>query len=408
MDILALTHRTPYPLDRGDRIRSFNLLHRLSRDHRIWLGCVDDDSVDRPTEQALAAVCHQLAAFPLSPLRRYLGALRCLASGAPLTPGYYHHPRLARQLQHWAEQVQFDAVYVFSSAMGPYWEQLHRTHGLPAVVDFIDVDSEKWTHYARYERSPRRLIYLREHRKLGPYERRLAALAYRAVLVSEAEVGIFHSVAPEHPALALENGVDTVYFARPQIFHGGGPPRLLFLGAMDSEPNVDAVRWFADAILPAIRARFPEVEFDIVGAHPDARVRALAQRPGIRVTGWVADIRPCMWRAQVAVAPLRVVQGMQNSVVEAMAASLPVVATALAARGLREPRGPHIAEANNPRAFAEAVIRLLQDPQAARAQAAAALEMVTRCHNWDRSAHQLSELLAAAAATRRKPQASTP
>ena len=405
MDILALTHRTPLPPNKGDRIRSYNLLSRLARDHRIWLACVDDDAVDKPTEEALSSFCHEVAAFPLSPARRYLGASRSLIANEPLTSGYFHHRKLAPQLRRWADQTAFDAVYVFSSAMAPYWESLHASHGLPAVVDFIDVDSARWTEYARYERSPRRLIYLLERRRMGAYERRLAALAHRCVLVSEAEVEVFRRLSPEHPALALENGVDAVYFARPQIYHHSGEaPRLLFLGAMDQEPNIDAVTWFADAILPWIRQELPDTEFDIIGAHPDRRVRALANRPGIHVTGWVADIRPCMWKAQVAVAPLRVAQGMQNSVVEAMAASVPVVATTLSARGLREPKGAHLSVANNPLAFAQAVVRLLKDPEASRAQAAAALKMVTRCHNWDRSAQQLGELLEAAAASRQRSQ----
>jgi sugar transferase (PEP-CTERM/EpsH1 system associated) len=401
MNILAITHRTPLPPNKGDRIRSFNLLSRLAREHEIWLGCVDDSGTEEQTHAGLAGFCEAHAVFRLSPLRRYAGAAHSLLAREPLTLGWFHHPMLGHQLRAWANAVRFDVAYVCSSSMAPYWLALRAQSGLPAVMDFIDVDSEKWAQVARYTHSPMRLIYAREHHRLAAFERATAQAAFCSVFVSEAEVAIFQAkVAPGLPAEALSVGADEGYFTRPQIVRKADPPRMVFVGAMDHEPNVDAVVHFANDILPLVRLQLPTAQFVVVGAHPSARVKALASRPGIRVTGWVEDARTYLWEASVAVVPMRVAQGTQTKVIEAMAASLPVVASSLATRGLGEPRGPHVRVADDARSFASAVVELIVDPQSARAQADAGVDMVRRFHSWEASARQLAALLERAAASR--------
>ncbi len=393
MDVLALTHRVPFPPDRGDRIRSFNLLSRLGQEHRLWLCAIDDAEESQEVQDALESFCHRHAVFALSPWRRAVGALASLVKREPVTLGYFHHPDVTRTIDRWQTEVKFDAAYVFSSSMAPYWLDLHARTGLPGVMDFIDVDSEKWGQYARHERTPKRWIYSREQRELAKYERHILQHAHKCLFVSEAEVRTFATIGPELPTYAMANGVDGEFFAMPQLARRGVPPRLVFTGQMDYGANIDAVTFFVEKILPLVRQTRPDVVFDIVGSRPTPKVRALANVKGVRVTGWVKDVRPYLWDASVAVVPLRIAQGTQNKVLEAMAASLPVVATSMAVRGIANAGGDHLQVADEPQEFAQAILRLVDDPAFAEQQSQRAVSMVNEHHSWDAAARALSDIL---------------
>ena len=204
------------------------------------------------------------------------------------------------------------------------------------LIDFVDVDSEKWADYAAMRAFPFRQIYRREARQLLRFDRRVGAHADAAIFVSESEAELFRTRAPElrEKILAIPNGVDTDYFspgnAGPKA-NLCGAPMIVFTGQMDYWPNVDAVVWFSDTVLPTLQERLPGVSFYIVGAHPSAAVRALSARPGIIVTGAVPDIRPYVGHADVVVAPLRIGRGIQNKVLEGMA---------MGATGDRDTAGP--------------------------------------------------------------------
>jgi sugar transferase (PEP-CTERM/EpsH1 system associated) len=319
-----------------------------------------------------------------------------------LSLAWFRHRGLLRMLAGWHDADPFDVAWVFSSSMAPYWVALDRRRPLPAVVDFVDVDSRKWRQYAEASIGPKAWIYRREERCLTRWERRVAAVAHRSLFVNPAEVEAFASIAPFARAEALPNGVDLEHFRRPAGRPApSGPPRLVFVGMMDYHANVDAVRWFAEAVLPRIREHHPAAVFDVVGARPTPDVQRLERIEGVRVTGRVEDVRSWLWDAAVAVVPLRIAQGTQNKVLEAMAASTPVVATPAAVRGTGRPEGPHVRVAADAVTFARCVRELLDDPVAARRQVEHAHAMIEAHHSWDRSADRLAAILEEAAGSRR-------
>jgi sugar transferase (PEP-CTERM/EpsH1 system associated) len=365
-DLLFLSHRIPYPPDKGEKIRAWNVLGHLARSYRIHLGCFIDEPADWQYLPRLHAVCADVACFGLD--RRW-GKARALLQakpGMPLSVGYFRNARLAR----WVEgrlAAGIDRAFVYCSAMAPY---LMDARGVHRVLDMVDVDSEKWTEYAKQAAWPARLVWAREGRTLLAFERRAAAAFEHTVFVSEAECRRFRTLAPEFLSPEMEGrtgwfdmGVDLDYLSPALVLPGpfdADGPNLAFVGNMNYWPNVDAAGWFAREVLPGLRHAWPELRFWIVGANPTPDVLRLATLPGVQVTGRVPDVRPYLAHAAAAVAPLRIARGVQTKVLEAMAMGCPVVASPQAFEGLRFTPGHDLLIANGAAETARCIAEILQ------------------------------------------------
>ncbi|SMF94735.1 sugar transferase, PEP-CTERM/EpsH1 system associated [Methylomagnum ishizawai] len=335
-DILFLAHRIPFPPNKGDKIRSFHWLKYLSESYRVHLGAFVDDPEDLRHIPEVECYCAGTCLLPLHPKLAKLRGLKGLVSGAALSIPYYADRRMSAWVDGLLARTQVAGILVFSSAMAQYAEP---HPAVPCIVDFVDVDSDKWRQYAGNKPWPTAWIYRREAKKLLDFDRRVAAHATHALFVSEHEAGLFKTLAPEVAARvrALENGVDTDYFNPGQDYPNPYPEDvkpLVFTGAMDYWANVDAVAWFADAVWPALRRECPQARFYVVGSRPTAAVAALGRRDGIVVTGAVPDVRPYLHHARCAVAPLRIARGIQNKVLEALALAKPVLASSPAMEGI--------------------------------------------------------------------------
>jgi polysaccharide biosynthesis protein PslH len=255
------------------------------------------------------------------------------------------------------------------------------------VIDFCDVDSAKWTQYAAGRRPPMSWLYRREGRMLADFERNVAADSDASVLATEDEAALFRAMAPEHAGAVrvLQNGVDAEFFdpslVHPDPYEPGGPV-IVFLGAMDYWPNIDAAAWFAREILPEVRQRMPTARFAVVGMNPAPAVRALARLPGVLVTGKVPDTRPWLAHAAVSVAPLRIARGVQNKVLEAMAMARPVVASPEAATGLSAASAGALEVVAQHADWASHVCALLAAPARSAALGQAGREYVLSHHSW--------------------------
>lgn len=401
--LLYLVHRLPYPPNKGDKVRSYHLLMHLLARHEVFVGTFVDDPEDENHVDTLRGMCAGLHVSRLHTRRARLASLAGLVDGQPLTLHYYRDAELQRWVRRTAAEQRFDAVVVFSSSMAQYAQGL----GLPLLVDFVDVDSAKWVDYAPRHAWPLSWLYRREGQRLLAYERQVAAEADRSFFSTEKEAQLFRGLAPECAARceAVCNGVDAQYWspdpARASPYRAGELP-VVFTGAMDYWPNVDAVCWFAAEMLPALRERFPALRFHIVGRNPTAAVRALAG-DAVAVSGSVPDVRPWLQHAALAVAPLRLARGIQNKILEAMAMGVPVVAADDCVQAISAERGRDLLAAASAQEHVQAVTSLLEDRSRAAAIGAAGRARVERDYGW--SAHLAAFDHALARATVRVPQA---
>jgi sugar transferase (PEP-CTERM/EpsH1 system associated) len=382
-NVLFLVHRMPYPPNKGDKVRSFHQLKHLAARHRVFLGTFIDDPDDAQHLPALRACCADVHAPRLNPLAARMASLTGLAGSQALTLRYYWQASMARWAQDVAARQALDCTLVFSSSMAQYAPP----GGGPLLVDLVDVDSAKWTEYAPVHRWPMSWVYRREGRTLLAFEREVAARADHTFLATEKEAALFRGLAPESAARVSElgNGVDADYFQpqaeRASPFAAGEIP-LVFTGAMDYWPNVDAVCWFASEMLPSLRERHPALRFHIVGRSPVPAVRALAC-DAVFVSGTVPDVRPYLQHAAVVVAPLRLARGIQNKVLEAMAMSRPVVAAAPCVEAITAQPGQHLLAAADAPAFVSAIEGLLADPSGAAAMGQAGRAQVLAAYGWN-------------------------
>ncbi len=391
--LLYLVHRVPFPPDKGDKIRSYHLLRDLVERFDVHLGCFVDDPRDMDYVDDLARMCASVHVRPLSPKMARLRSLRGLLTGRPLSVPYYRDAAMQSWVDETLAAQAIESAVVFSSPMAQYLLG-EKYDGMRRVMDFVDIDSDKWRQYADRKRGPMAWLYAREAAKLETFERRVASAFDASVFVSDNETEMFSKISPatsdKHHAVA--NGVDIDFFDPALEFEDPYPANstpIAFTGMMDYWPNVDAVAWFASEVYPRVRERVADAEFWIVGGSPSPAVRALEQLDGVHVTGRVPDIRPWIAHARAIAAPLRVARGVQNKVLEALAMSKAVVCTPQAAAGLSNVAEAPIDVASDEDALAEAVCRALSSD----ARNAGGREYVLRHYDWAKNLSRLGELL---------------
>jgi sugar transferase (PEP-CTERM/EpsH1 system associated) len=377
--VLYLTHRVPYPPDKGDRIRNYHLLRQLAARGPVWLGSIADEIVSADAMTVLNELCERVAIVPSGRFSRWSKAGIGLFSGQSLSEGLFSSLQLRKTIRAWTAQTRFQAVVVSASSLAPYL----RRDGLEttrAFVDLVDVDSQKWLDYAAASRPPQRWLYRLEAARVRKLEAGLPRWAKAVSVVSGVEADIYDSFAGPGSATVATNGVDLEYFRptdRPL------ETACAFVGAMDYLPNVDGVLWFAQNVWPALRASFSNAEFRIVGRKPASSVQTLSRVPGVVVTGSVPDVRPFVSAVSVVVAPLRLGRGVQNKVLEALAMGKAVVASPNAMAALQTEPGRHLLKASTATEWIDAVGGLFRNAARCRELGVAGREYVERNHHWE-------------------------
>lgn len=378
-EILFLAHRIPFPPDKGDKIRSWNLLKHLLARHRVHLGCFVDDPADMAYVPELNERVASLKAIAINPFWAKVKSLSGFLSGDALSVAFYKNRALRRWVAEKMADRQIDHIFLFSSPMAEF--ALPYAGRVPVIMDFVDMDSDKWTQYAKSKSGPMAALYRREARKLAAYERKVAGVAAHSLFVTVDETALFCSRNPDlrDKITTVQNGVDTVYFDpalpfdRPVNF---GDVNFVFTGAMDYWANVDAVDWFVGDVWPQVRESVPGAQFFIVGSKPTAKVRALAKIDAVHVTGRVADVRPYLANATAVVAPMRIARGVQNKVLEGMSMARPVVTTPQGFEGIEAIPGRDLYVENMASDFADRLASLCgaEVPQAMEGARAAIVE----------------------------------
>jgi sugar transferase (PEP-CTERM/EpsH1 system associated) len=385
-----ICQRVPFPPDRGDKITTFNEIRHLSAKHEVHVFCLADGRPDLDNIPGLRRYAQSVTAVPVLGWKSKLRALRAMFAGEPLSVAAFNEAELHNVIRRQFTGLRPDLIMVYSCNVAQYAEHFPQ---VPRIMQFAELDSSRWGQFARRSRLPLRWVYAVEQQRFFAYERHIARTFSHALVCTAAEQRDFERLIPGVPVSLVGNGVDLDYFRSKRI--AKRPGSIVFTGVMDYFPNVDAVVWFCDKVLPIVQQQIPEAALTICGSRPAAAVRRLATRRGVTVTGRVPDTRPYLDAAEVFVAPMRMARGIQNKLLEALAMGLPCVASEAAAMGTVVPGGLGILATDDPDEFALHVVRLLRDgafraTMASKARAAAELN-----YRWDVQLACLDRVIAA-------------
>ena len=382
MRILFAAHRVPFPPNKGDKLRSFNEIVFLSKNHDIDLFCLAHNDTDLGYKQELEKYCRSVTIVREGTLISNIRASMALLGRGSFTRAYFRSPRLQAAISAALTSNNYDAVFVYCSSMASYFE---KRCSVPRIIDFVDVDSEKWKQYVTTAPIHKKLLYTLESRRLKRYEQLIAKTYRFSFFVSEHEARDFRTnIYNTEAVLALSNGVDTKRF-----FPGDGTyenNRIVFTGAMDYFANIATVQFFVDKILPRIASRIPDVHFFIVGSNPDAAVYKLQESEfAVTVTGAVESILPYLHDAAVFAAPMQIARGVQNKILESMAAGVPVVTNSRGFEGISAAAGNDLIVADDVNIFAEACIEIMQNPQVRRQLSENGLVAINSAYSWEKN-----------------------
>ena len=380
MRVLFIPSRFPQDLRRGDEVRAYRHLRELAKRHAITLFAFAPRDAKSAVHAEIGKLCERVVTVEQSRVGRLFRVLRALPGSTPLQAAMNDTRAFRFALRELLRTSTFDVAHVQLARMG---EALPLLDGLPCVLDLVDALSANMARRARYDAGPMRLLAAIEAVRLLPYERDLCTRVAAATVSSERDR---QALGRDLPALhVVANGIDAdefVFSTQPRE-----PDRLVFSGNLGYFPNVDAAVWFAREVLPLLRREHPNMEIDLVGARPASVLGKLARvQPGVRLVGPVADMRPYLSRAAVALAPMRAGSGQQIKILEAMGCGTPVVATSSASAGLEAVAGRDLLIADDARTFAEAVSRLLADRALAGRLALNARALVEQRYTWKSSA----------------------
>jgi sugar transferase (PEP-CTERM/EpsH1 system associated) len=399
-DLLYLAHRIPYPPNKGDKIRSYHFLKYLTSEYNIHLGTFIDDPKDWQYTDKLNELCAGTHYLELKPLQAKIKSLRGLLTGEALSLPYYKNQAMQDWVDNTIKTHAIKKVLIFSSVMAQFivpMLQHGNEHDIDIIVDFGDVDSDKWRQYAAKKQGIARWIYQRESRYLFEYEVKISEQAKASLFVSEQEAALFKSLAPQSSEKIghINNGVDFDYFSPEQVF--SSPYRddeqvIVFTGAMDYWPNVDAVTWFATDVFSQVIKNHPDAKFYIVGSKPTKEVEELARNSNIIVTGTIDDVRPYVAHAKLAVAPLRIARGIQNKVLEAMAMGKHVVATSAAMEGIPYDESLAVTVGDDVDVMVKELDELLRNNPAV-ITSKANRDFVKAKYSWEQNVNQLLSLI---------------
>ena len=398
--LLMLTHRVPFPPDRGDRIRSWNILKHLAKTNQMSLGCVSDEPVTADIRAKLESVCERISITNVGSKIKWMRAGISASRGRSLTEGLFWSPTLDRTLARWNKEQRFDAVIVYCSSMLRYARRPHLKI-TPNFVDLVDVDSQKFHEYANNAKWWKKAIYRTEANRVQRLEHDAVRLSKVVTLVSDAEAEVLCGTlqSGEHGVHGIANGVDTEYFTPQQATETQNAcdeiksPKFVFVGVMNYPPNVEALRWFAANVWPDLKKIYPHTELEIVGKHPNNEVLNLANNDGIRVTGAVPDVRSHVANADIVIAPLQIARGIQNKVLEALSMGKPVIASPKASHGINASHNEHLLIADTPKEWLKSIKACCDSSDLRQKLSLNGRKLICDQYTWQATLSKFDELL---------------
>lgn len=405
MRILFLSLRSPYPPQRGDRIRSYNFIKQLSKRHDVTLVFFAESDADIEGVKHLSTFCERVEWVRF---RRSFAtintAIHCL-SRLPLQVHYWYSPQMQRKINQLLAEEDFELIHAQLFRMGQYVTHAKET---TKVLDLCDSLALNLSRRAELDCTPKRFLVKLEEKRVRRYEVEIMKAFDCGTVVANFDRDYLLNQDDTLNLSVVPMGVDLKYFYRHQV-NGNGDnetdqlipnvpedraKNLLFTGTMNYFPNSDAVIYFCNSIFPLIQKRHPDATFFIVGNHPTEQVRKLAAQKGVVVTGYVPDIRPYFGKASVFVAPLRAGSGIQTKNLEAMAMGTPIVTTSIGAMGMEAEAEKELLIADTPEIFAERVIHLIENPDIRENLADAGRKRVEASYDWPVLVERLEQVYA--------------
>ncbi len=390
MNILYLCHRFPFPPKRGGKIRPFNMIRHLTgAGHQVTVCSLARSSHEAQDGEGIAAYCD---GFEMGHVKGSVQLLRMLARLPTRTPssmGFFYSAALDAQVQGLLQSRQWDLIMVHCSSAAQY---VAHVQDVPKILDFGDMDSQKWMAYAQFKPFPLSLGYQLEGRKLLAAEKRLAQRFDLCTTTTLGEWQTLQSYCLPVDTDWFPNGVDSSYFCPTDNAYD--PDTISFMGRMDYYPNQECMQRFCREVWPRLQALRPTLKLLIVGAEPSYAIRRLGALPGVTVTGSVDDVRPYLRASALMVAPLQIAHGTQNKILEAMALGVPVLTTSVAARGVDAFSKEHLLVADTPEGQVRAILDVIRHPRERKRLARAARQRVLAQHSWAGSMQRLDAIIA--------------
>ena len=389
MKILYLCHRFPFPPKRGGKIRPFNMIRHLTQSGHEVTVCSLARSVDEAKEaQGIAAHC---ASFEMGHVKESVQMARMIVRLPVMTPssmGYFYSTELHHRVQKLLKSQRWDLIFVHCSSVAQYVEDVT---DIPKILDFGDMDSQKWIEYANYKPFPLSLGYRFEGAKMLAAEKRLTHRFDLCTATTRAEWETLNSYGQKVDTDWFPNGVDADFFCPTSGDYDA--LTISFIGRMDYYPNQECMARFCAETWPLLKLRKPNLKLLIVGADPSPEMIKLGQLPGVTVTGSVPDVRPYIRGSALMVAPLNIARGTQNKILEAMAMGVPVVTSTIAAGGVDAESVTHFLVADSAQDYARAVLSIIDNPAERDRLAVSGRERMLSHHAWPKSMQRLNKII---------------
>jgi sugar transferase (PEP-CTERM/EpsH1 system associated) len=364
------------------------MIRHLAADHDVTVASLARSPGEAHEGKGIAPFCSQYVMAQVQNPIQVVRMVMRLPTPTPSSMGFFYSPVLAGRVRELLARERYDLIFVHCSSVAQYVEHVA---GIPKILDFGDMDSQKWLEYARYKPFPLSTGYWLEGKKLEREEIRLTSRFDMCTATTRAEWETLAGYGDGFASDWFPNGVDSNYFAPTEDRYD--PDTISFVGRMDYYPNEECMFDFCANVLPLLRDRRPNVKLIIVGADPSPAVKKLERLPGVTVTGSVPDVRPYVRSSALMVAPLNIARGTQNKILEAMAMGVPVVTSAVAAGGVDALPQEHFLVGKTYEEYSAAILRILDDPSERARLARAGRQRVLRHHDWSHSMRRLDAVI---------------
>ncbi len=384
MKLFILLPRVPYPLEKGDKLRAYNHIKYLSREHEIILCALNDKKLSRDVYQSLKPYCKSVSIIKLSKLCIVINILKAFFTEKPLQVGYFYNNKVQKKINKLIRENNPDHIFCQLIRAAEYVKNIN----IPKTLDYQDAFSkgvERRISLSPFYMKP--LLKL-EYVRLKKYENHIFEYFNNKIIISSQDRGLIEHKEKDKITI-IPNGVDTGYF-KPVTKEK--KYELLFTGNMNYIPNVIGAEFLVRKVLPELKKKYPQIKVMLAGANPCYRIKSL-KSDNVEVTGWVDDMRNCYAISEIFIAPMQIGIGLQNKLLEAMAMQLPCITSRLANNALSAKENCEILIGNNVEEYVKHIFFLLENKDKAYEIALNGYDFVVKNYNWENLTGKLSDII---------------